>query len=335
MTGGDRADDLRARPMSKKTGRVILVGSGVLVVGLVVFFAQLPIAAWATSLAGWMRHAGAGGIVVFAFAYVAATLLLLPGSSPTAAAGFAYGPVLGLLLVSPVSVVAATAAFAVGRNVAREWVARRVAAHPRLAAIDDAIGAGRRDFQIVMLLRLSPILPFNLLNYALGLTRVRPRDYILGSFVGMIPGTFLYVYLGSAVTDLASLHAPRHRGGAWESVAYWGAGRHRHRDHRHHALVATVAPERGSAAAGPPAPRFDRGGRVTSHPIAQFVAGRAGGAGNVPDDDANRELALNVRPPDWVNPTPSGRYNLVVVGAGTAGLVRRRPGRVLAGRSRW
>lgn len=169
----------------------------------------LPVDAWLLGLVEWVRAAGVVGVGVYAGIYVVATLLLLPGSLLTVGAGFACGPLWGTLLVSPVSVLAASLAFALGRTVARDRVARRVSASPRFAAVDEAIGES--GWKVVLLLRLSPLFPFNLLNYALGLTRVRLRDYVLGSFLGMLPGTVLYVYLGSLVTRASELlngHSP-------------------------------------------------------------------------------------------------------------------------------
>lgn len=176
---------------------------------------------WLVLLADWIRGAGAPGVAVYALVYILATLLFLPGSLLTGAAGFAYGPLWGTLLVSPVSVAASALAFLLGRSVARRSVARRLERQPRFVAIDDAIGSG--GFLIVLLLRLSPVLPFNLLNYALGLTRVRLRDYLLASLLGMLPGTLLYVYLGSLVTSASELlgGGPSARGAAGRML-YWG-----------------------------------------------------------------------------------------------------------------
>jgi uncharacterized membrane protein YdjX (TVP38/TMEM64 family) len=188
------------------------------VLGILLF---LPTSRWALVLVEWIRGAGWAGAIVYAVAYVAATLLFLPGSILTAGAGFAYGPAWGTLLVSPVSVLAATLAFVLGRSVARSWVQRRMEQHPRFAAIDAAIGES--GFRIVLLLRLSPIFPFNLLNYALGVTRVRLRDYVAASFVGMLPGTILYVYLGSLVTSASELlSGSRPSAGGLGQVLYWG-----------------------------------------------------------------------------------------------------------------
>ncbi len=197
-------------------------GIGIIVAAVLVpALLLLPINRWALLLVEWIRGAGALGVLVYTLAYVLATLLLLPGSILTAGAGFAYGLVWGTLVVSPVSVLAATLAFVLGRTLARNWVSRRMEQHPRFAAINEAIGEG--GFKIVSLLRLSPIFPFNVLNYALGLTRVRLRDYVIASWLGMLPGTFLYVYLGSLVTNASELLSGRRPSvGAWGQVLYWG-----------------------------------------------------------------------------------------------------------------
>jgi uncharacterized membrane protein YdjX (TVP38/TMEM64 family) len=173
-------------------------------------------------LVGYVRNAGGLGVAVFAAVYVLAAVALLPGAALTLAAGFLYGPLLGTIVVSPVSVVAATCAFLLGRTVAREWVGRRVAGQPRFAAVDEAVG--RQGFRIVALLRLSPLFPFNLLNYALGLTKVRLRDFVLASWLGMLPGTALYVYLGSLVTNVGDLLAGPAAGSqpAAAQWLYWG-----------------------------------------------------------------------------------------------------------------
>jgi uncharacterized membrane protein YdjX (TVP38/TMEM64 family) len=199
-----------------------------IVAGLVAAVLTLPIDEWLLGLVGWIRAAGAGGVAVYAAVYVGATLLLLPGSVLTAGAGFAYGPLWGTLLASPVSVLAATLAFVLGRTVARGWVARRMSRAPRFAAVDEAIG--QSGLKIVLLLRLSPLFPFNLLNYGLGLTRVRLRDYVLGSFLGMLPGTALYVYLGSLLTSASELLSGKSSGAGTAGQALYWAG-----------LVATFA----------------------------------------------------------------------------------------------
>ncbi|MDY7014823.1 MAG: TVP38/TMEM64 family protein, partial [Cyanobacteriota bacterium] len=96
----------------------------------------------------------------------------------------------------------ATAAFLVGRYLARDWVAKKIEGNKKFRAIDEAVG--REGLKIVLLTRLSPVFPFNLLNYAYGITGVSLKDYVIGS-VGMIPGTIMYVYIGSLAGSLATV----------------------------------------------------------------------------------------------------------------------------------
>ncbi|MGH9162935.1 MAG: TVP38/TMEM64 family protein, partial [Vicinamibacteraceae bacterium] len=189
---------------------------------------RFPVADIVVRLVLWIRSAGTLGFVVFAVAYIGATVALIPGSLLTLGAGFVYGPIVGTLLVSPVSVLAATAAFLLGRTVARGWIARRMSGSARFRTVDEAIG--REGLKIVLLLRLSPLFPFTVLNYALGLTSIRPRDYVVASWVGMLPGTILYVYLGSLLTSAGELLSGEpSAGGVATGALYWGG------------LAATVA----------------------------------------------------------------------------------------------
>jgi uncharacterized membrane protein YdjX (TVP38/TMEM64 family) len=153
----------------------------------------------------WIRDLGPWGPVIFVLLYIAATVLLLPGSVLTLGAGAVFGLVKGAALVSVAATLGATAAFVVGRYLAREWVAGKIERYPRFAAIDRAVA--REGWKIVGLTRLSPVFPFNLLNYAFGLTRVSLRDYFFASWIGMMPGTVMYVYVGSLAGDLAALGA--------------------------------------------------------------------------------------------------------------------------------
>jgi uncharacterized membrane protein YdjX (TVP38/TMEM64 family) len=194
-----------------------LAAAAVVVLALAVAAAMLPLGHWASAFVERVRHAGAAGVALFGAIYLIAPLLLLPASVLTLGAGFLYSPLWGTLLVSPLSVAAASIAFLLGRTLARRVVERRIAGDARFAAIDRAIGES--GFRIVLLLRLSPVIPFNLLNYALGLTRLRFGTYVLASFLGMLPGTFLYVYLGSAATSAAQLL--QHTSGPASRAAFW------------------------------------------------------------------------------------------------------------------
>lgn len=190
----------------------------VLAVALVLAAWRLPVAEWTVRLAGEARETGAAGVAVFFVAYVVSTVAFLPGSILTLAAGFAYGPLWGLALVSPASVTGATCAFLLGRTLLRERVARSIGASPKTRAIDAAIG--REGFRLVLLLRLSPVFPFNALNYALSLTRVGTGTYVLASALGMLPGTALYVYLGSLAPAAAELSSAADTGGTLRTVFY-------------------------------------------------------------------------------------------------------------------
>src|SRR5918992_1403981 len=144
----------------------------------------------------WVQGIGPWGAVLFAAAYVPAAVLLVPGSLLTLGAGFVFGVVKGTAIVSLGSTAGATAAFLVGRSIARDWVARRFAGRPKMAAIARAVET--EGFKIVLLTRLSPVLPFNLLNYAFGLTAVPLKKFIIASWIGMLTGKLMYVYLRSA-----------------------------------------------------------------------------------------------------------------------------------------
>ncbi len=162
-----------------------------------------PAAPWTADLFGWLREAGIAGVLVYSAVFTVAAICLVPGSILTVGAGVAYGLVWGTIVASTASAMAATAAFLVARTVGRRRIARWAGSDPRVAALDAAIGD--HGLKLVILVRLSPLVPFNLLNYALGLTRVRLRDYALGSFLGMLPVTLLYVYVGSMAGQLVSL----------------------------------------------------------------------------------------------------------------------------------
>ena len=161
----------------------------------------LPVREYLSAALGWMASHRESSWLAFIALYVLATVCMVPGLILTLAAGAIFGLLRGVVLVSAASVLGASAAFFIGRTVARGWTQRRIAGWPRFRALDGALAA--RGFWIVLLTRLSPLFPFNLLNYAYGVTTVRPRDYIAASWLGMLPGTVVYVYAGSAAANLA------------------------------------------------------------------------------------------------------------------------------------
>lgn len=163
----------------------------------------LPFSNWIGNFIHWVQGFGTAGAFLYGLFYIAGVVLFFPGLLLTAPAGLLYGTLLGTLIVSPASVIGATCAFLVARYAARAWVTRKLEKYPKFAAIDRAVE--KSGFKVILLLRLQPVLPFNLLNYALGLTRIRLRDYVVASWIGMLPATVLYVYLGSLVQNFSDL----------------------------------------------------------------------------------------------------------------------------------
>jgi uncharacterized membrane protein YdjX (TVP38/TMEM64 family) len=192
----------------------------VVVAGLVAAGKFLPLKEYLLSLLAWTQSLGFWGPVVVVLFYVVACLLFLPGSILTIGAGFLFKLALGTVTVSIGATLGACAAFWVGRTVARGWVAKKIGDNAKFAAIDEAVG--REGFKIVLLTRLSPVFPFNLLNYAFGLTRVRFRSYALASWIGMLPGTVVYVYIGSAARSLADAAVGGGQKSPAQRILFWG-----------------------------------------------------------------------------------------------------------------
>ena len=151
----------------------------------------------------WISSLGPWGAVSFIVLYVLATVFFVPGFILTLAAGVLFGVVWGSVAVSVASITGATLAFLIGRYLARDWVAQRIQGNEKFEAIDQAVAG--EGWKIVGLVRLSPVFPFNLLNYAFGITKVSFKDYFLASWIGMLPATVIYVYVGSLAGDLATL----------------------------------------------------------------------------------------------------------------------------------
>jgi uncharacterized membrane protein YdjX (TVP38/TMEM64 family) len=185
------------------------VKRGVLLVVLLAAFAAaviaLPVRDWLTVALRWTAEHREIAWLIYIALYVVATVCLLPGLILTIAAGALFGLGMGTALASAGSVLGAIAAFFVGRTLARDWVGHKIEAWPRFRALDRALAT--RGFWVVLLTRLSPLFPFNLLNYAYGITAVRARDYIVASWIGMLPATVLYVYAGTLAASLTAVFA--------------------------------------------------------------------------------------------------------------------------------
>ncbi len=151
----------------------------------------------------WVQRAGLWGALLFGLAYIPAAVLLVPASVMTLGAGFVFGVAKGTAIVSLGSTAGAAAAFIVARTVGHDWVVGRTAAWPALGAVARAVE--NEAFKVVLLTRLAPLFPFNLLNYAFGLSSVPFRTYLLASWIGMLPGTIMYIYLGAGAQSVAAL----------------------------------------------------------------------------------------------------------------------------------
>jgi len=154
-----------------------------------------PFAQWVDGLGFW-------GPAVFVFGYALAVVAFVPASLLTLGAGAIFGIAHGVIYVFAAATTGSCLAFLISRYLARAAVEKKLEDKPKFAAIDRAVEA--EGLKIVFLLRLTPAVPFNLLNYALGLTRVRFADYAVASF-GMLPGTLLYVYSGKLAGDVAAV----------------------------------------------------------------------------------------------------------------------------------
>lgn len=183
-----------------------------MIVIMLVSAALAPPTEWLTLGITWIETHSTMAWFVYVATYIVAMVFVIPASILTLAAGFVFGLPLGVVLVSIGSVLGASAAFLVGRFFVREWVTKRIAGLPRFRVLDQA--TRHEGFMIVFLVRLSPLFPFNVINYGLALTSVRFRHYFLASWLGMLPVTILYVYIGSVAKDLSELTSGRGQDGA-------------------------------------------------------------------------------------------------------------------------
>ena len=202
---------------SKLNAVTRLIAYVAIVIALFLAMKFLPVQQWLTNFNNWVGQMGTAGILIFIAVYAVATVLLAPGAILTIGAGFAFGLWKGFLAVSAGSTLGAALAFLVARFIARDRVEAIAKGNEKFRNIDNAIG--QQGAKLVFLLRLSPIIPFNLSNYLYGLTGVKFWPYVLASWIGMMPGTLLYVYIGTAgkaaVSAAAGGEAMKH---GWQ---YW------------------------------------------------------------------------------------------------------------------
>lgn len=171
----------------------IALGLGLILLSVAISF--LPVGQWLKSFTDWVRHLGVAGAFVFVGVYALAAVLFLPGAIFTIAAGLVYGIAGGTAVALAGAVLGSSLAFLVGRYLLRKRIESAFKKNKKFAAIDQAIG--KQGWKIVGLLRLSPLIPFNVSNYFYGVTSIGFFPYLLASCVGMLPGTLLYAYLGA------------------------------------------------------------------------------------------------------------------------------------------
>ncbi|MCC6997342.1 MAG: TVP38/TMEM64 family protein [Deltaproteobacteria bacterium] len=196
-----------ARRLGRALVALLLVG------GIVSLAWWLPVGPWVVRLVERVRAAGTPGVAIFAGFYVVAGLVFVPVGVLRVAAGFLYGLGWGALLVFPLDALSGFIGFTLARTVLRGPVQRRLRGHPKLAALEAAADAG--GFGLVALLRLTPALPFSGINYALGVTRIPARTYVLASVVGLIPITFAFLQLGALLPGVTSLASARLLAQSW------------------------------------------------------------------------------------------------------------------------
>ncbi|HSK31522.1 MAG TPA: TVP38/TMEM64 family protein, partial [Candidatus Limnocylindria bacterium] len=255
----------------------------------------LPVRQWFLAFEDYVRQLGGLGPLLVIIAYVASTVFFIPGSALTIASGTLFGLTTGFIVVLIGANLGALCSFLLARSLLREKVASWAAGNPKFRSLDQAIG--KQGFKMVLLTRLSPVFPFVLLNYFLGLTAVRTGAYVLANALGMLPGMFLFVYIGAAARD-ALAGQPDASADFYEQIL------------KYIGLAATIAvvvvvtrvarkalreaeqAQNGSVVSGKP--RLDPNHKPASFEEMMLV-----------DDPHDKNLLENCHPRGWVNPAPA------------------------------
>lgn len=197
------------------------------VAGLVVLARQLGLQQGLQKILGWINEMGPWAPVAYIIFYIVACVFAIPGSILTLGGGVLFNVLRGTLYVSIGATLGATAAFLVGRYLLRSWIVRKLGSNVRFQALDEAVA--REGWKIVVLVRLCPIFPFPVINYGFGITRVSLKEYVLASWLGMLPAMIMLTYIGSLAGSLAKLGAGAGRTRTPIEWGFYGIG-----------LVATI-----------------------------------------------------------------------------------------------
>ena len=180
--------------VDKKNAKNLLIGVA-LIAAVFVAWLALPVKEWIESFSDWVEGLGFWGGVIYAAFYAIATVLLVPGAPLTIAAGLVFGLAVGFPVVLVGATIGAALAFLAARYLVRQKVREIVDERPRLKAVDRAVA--EEGWKIVAMVRLTPIIPFNVQNYFFGLTEINFWHYVAATAIGIVPGVLLYLYLGA------------------------------------------------------------------------------------------------------------------------------------------
>lgn len=170
----------------------LIVGCGVLITLLA---SKLPLKDWFTTVSDWLKALGPGATPAFVVMYLFATVLGFPNILLILVAGTLFGLGKGTITVSIADTLGAIACFLLGRTIARKRIKKWLSKHPSFAQLDQAVG--QKGWKVLLLTRLSPLIPSNILNYGFSCTKVNFWQYCFFSWLGMLPVIGIYVYLGS------------------------------------------------------------------------------------------------------------------------------------------
>ena len=195
-----------------------------IVIGLAIIVVLVwgPVEFGETMLELWHNETGALAVLGFSAFYVVATVVFFPAAILGVGAGFLFGGVVGSVIAVICRPLGALLAFVVGRHLARDHVEHWIEDWPKFNAIDHM--TRKEPLRVVLLLRLVPILTFNLTSYVLGVTAVTWKKFVAGTFIGVLPGTLFYVYIGVATSDLAQAAAVDETPAFLDHIATWIAG---------------------------------------------------------------------------------------------------------------